>query len=124
MCPLPNRFVLALTLAAALGGSAFAQHAGHGSHGAPAARAESASTQAYRAINERMHKEMDIAYSGDAEIDFMRGMIPHHEAAVAMAKVVLQSATDPVVRRLAEAVVSSQESEIATMRAWLKAKGR
>lgn len=111
------------SLAAAQGA---ASHAGHGAHGAPAASAtpDSPATAAFRAANERMHRDMDIAYSGDADVDFVRGMIPHHRAAIDMARVVLEHGGDARIRALAEAVIREQEREIAEMEGWLAARGR
>lgn len=116
----------ALFAALGLAGFALAQgHQGHGSHGAatPAA-ADSAATQAYKAANDKMHKEMGIAFSGDADVDFARGMIPHHQGAVDMAKVVLAHGEDPELRKLAQGVITEQEKEIAFLRDWLKKRGK
>ena len=72
----------------------------------------------------KMHANMDIAYSGDADADFVRGMIPHHQGAIVMAKVVLAHGKDPEIRKLAESVVRDQEKEVAQMREWLRKNGK
>ncbi len=119
-------FLAGAVLGLAIGGVGFAlaqQGHGHGHTGHGAAPAASASTRAYQAINAKMHRSMDIRFTGDADVDFVRGMIPHHEGAVEMAKVVLQHGKDAEIRKLAEDVVKAQETEIGQMREWLRKRG-
>ena len=85
-----------------------------------ATAADTPATAAFKAANARMHEDMAIAYSGDADVDFVKGMIPHHQGAIDMAKVVLAFGKDPEVKKLAEAIVQAQEAEIAQMRAMLE----
>ena len=72
----------------------------------------------------KMHKEMDIAFTGNADADFVKGMIPHHQGAVEMAKIVLEHGKDAEVKKLAQEIIKAQETEIAWMREWLKKAGK
>ena len=85
--------------------------------GAPAAN-EAPSTKAYRDAMAKMDQGMNVPYTGNADRDFVAGMIPHHQGAVDMARVELQYGKDPALRRLAQQIIASQQKEITFMRQW------
>lgn len=110
---------------AALAVPAYAQGPGHGEHGAPPAAASAStasSTAGLQAANKKMHEAMNIPFTGNADVDFVKGMIPHHQGAIDMAKTVLAYGKDPKIKRLAQEIIKAQQSEIALMQAWLKKK--
>ena len=62
-----------------------------------------------------MHAAMGSAKpSGNDDVDFVDLMLPHHQAAVDMAKAELLHGGDPQMRRLAQEIIADQESEIQT----------
>jgi uncharacterized protein (DUF305 family) len=71
-----------------------------------------------------MHRGMHTAeYSGEADHDFVTMMIPHHQGAIDMAKALLLYGKDPQMRRLAQEIITEQQSEIQLMQLWLKQHG-
>ena len=70
---------------------------------------------------ETMHAAMAAAEpSGNKDADFVNLMLPHHQAAVDMARTELLYGSDPQMRRLAQEIIADQESEIELMQLWLK----
>jgi uncharacterized protein (DUF305 family) len=90
--------------------------AANGNQGDPA------STKEFRAADHSMMSGMSgVEYTGDADHDFVAHMIPHHEGAVAMAKVELKYGKDTKLRALAKEIIASQDKEITFMKQWLAA---
>ncbi len=98
-------------------------HHGHAAaHSAAPSAAQATDAPSTRELNEAnavMHKAMDITYTHDADIDFLRGMIAHHRGAVDMARVQLRYGRDARVTRMAQEIIRAQELEIAWMEKWL-----
>jgi uncharacterized protein (DUF305 family) len=70
---------------------------------------------------ERMEAAMkSIRQSSSNDADFVRLMLPHHQAALDMAKAQLLYGKDPQIRRLAQEIITDQQSEIELMQLWLK----
>ena len=107
------------------GGMMQGKHGGmSGSHDMQAKVDNGPSSLAFHGINVKMHSAMNITYTGNADVDFVKGMIPHHAGAVDMAKVVLAFGKDSELKKLAESIVAAQESEIALMQNWLQKNGQ
>jgi uncharacterized protein (DUF305 family) len=72
-------------------------------------------------VNIRMHDGMEIARSGNIDRDFVRMMIPHHQGAIDMARVLLKYGQDERLKRLAQSIIVEQGQEITYMRVLLDA---
>ncbi len=89
-----------------------------------AAGGNAASSEGFQAMmndaTERMHAAMHVPFTGDADRDFARMMIPHHQGAIDMAMVELRYGKDERLKRLAQEIIVSQKQEIEVMRLVLK----
>ena len=73
---------------------------------------------------DRMNARMaSVGPSGDSDVDFVRLMLPHHQAAIDMARAQLLYGKDAQMRRLAQEIITDQQSEIELMQLWLKQRG-
>ena len=68
-----------------------------------------------------MHTSMP---TGDTDADFVRMMLPHHKAAVDMARAEITYGKDPDLIALANAIVTAQDKEITLMKAWQEKHAR
>lgn len=87
--------------------------------GGTPAGADSPATAAYKQAMQKMMSAADAPYSGDPDRDFVAGMLPHHNAAVEMARIEMQYGHDPELKQLAHDIIVSQNKEIVFMRRWM-----
>ncbi|MDQ0998729.1 uncharacterized protein (DUF305 family) [Phyllobacterium ifriqiyense] len=103
------------------------EHSGHEAMKQDSMKAQkgdqSPSSKAFVEANTKMHKDMAIEFTGNADKDFVLGMIAHHQGAIDMAKVELEYGKDAEIRKLAETIIAAQEGEIKDMKAWLEKNG-
>ena len=72
-------------------------------------------------MTKMMEKMGTVENKGNAALDFLYGMIPHHQSAIDMSQSYLKYAgKDGVFRDLAEDIISAQEEEIREMKNMIK----
>ena len=87
---------------------------------ASAASGDPAFTKAYvDAMNDMHGPMMDGVMADDPDTAFVKGMIPHHQGAIEMARIAQQFGNDPQVKEWAARIIAAQEREIAEMEGWL-----
>jgi uncharacterized protein (DUF305 family) len=73
---------------------------------------------------DRMHKNMMMKSSGNIDIDFLQGMIPHHQGAIDMSEELIKKTKDPEIKALAQKIIKDQKAEIKQMQDMLKVKNQ
>jgi hypothetical protein len=116
MSRLSTYFVIAVLLAGPGAAQTAPQHVPSPPEATPAGTGEVSFHRAMTEAMDRMTKDIAIPRSGDPDRDFAAMMIPHHQGAIDMAKVQLQFGRDPILRRLAQAIIVEQQQEIDLMR--------
>jgi Domain of unknown function (DUF305) len=115
MTPKSLPFAIAILIAVMIGGPAYPQHGSSQSASGRAAWSELQQSM------QSMHKAMSsLKSTGNNDEDFVRLMLPHHQAALDMAKTELLHGQDPQMRRLAQEIITDQQSEIELMQLWLR----
>ncbi|MFQ4143917.1 DUF305 domain-containing protein [Chlorogloeopsis sp. ULAP02] len=68
-----------------------------------------------------MMMNMDLG-AADTEFDlrFINAMIPHHESAITMAQDAVSKSKRPEIKKLAQSIIDSQQTEINQMKQWRK----
>ena len=77
---------------------------------------ESMMTQSMNAMS-GMHT---LKLTGVPSIDFIAGMLPHHEGAIVMSESILPKLTNQKIHALALSIIKSQKEQVAFMKKWLK----
>ena len=112
-----GRFIALLVLTSAIALPALQQ--GSHSHGGKAAM-EPGWSDLMRSM-EKMHSAMaSLEPSDDSDVDFVKLMLVHHQAAIDMSQTQLVYGKDAQMRRLAQEIITDQKSEIDLMQLWLK----
>lgn len=110
--------LITATLIAGLAGMrAYPQHSHNASQPASSGPAWSELQHSMESMHEAL---FSLKSTGNNDEDFVRLMLPHHQAAIDMAKAELIHGQDPQMRRLAQEIITDQESEIELMQLWLR----
>lgn len=113
----PARAIGFATLLLALGSTAYviSSHAADKMDNGPAGKA-------YHDAMVKMDQDMMKGMTGNPDRDFALMMIPHHQGAIDMAKVLLQHGKDSELKKMAQETIPKQEKEIADLKRWLAAR--
>ena len=85
---------------------------------APAIACPAHDVMDHDSAHEEMHEAMSEP-TGNADVDFARGMAPHHQMGIEMAQKELRDGHDPEMRKMARDIIKAQNSEINKLDRWL-----
>merc|ERR1719230_2122717 len=78
----------------------------------------------FKAANERMHSGMAISFTCDAQVDFVRSMMPHHQGAIEMCEILTRyGQEDAYLWDLCSNITKMQRAELMFMGVWLSGQG-
>ena len=127
-----KRFLVSLAACIGLMGLSYGGMQGHhGGHEGHMSSNMSCNLQVEEGLSENPSKEvMDLMHapmmcqewvrSGDADMDFLKNMIPHHKGAILSAKAFLKYSQDAKLREIAQNIIATQESEIDSFNALIE----
>jgi uncharacterized protein (DUF305 family) len=118
MNPTRRSFLATATIGAPL--AAHAQHGGHAASALGGGAAAAFAAEMHRQMKAMMEAMAAAPRSGDPDRDFLAMMIPHHQGAIEMARLVLVHGRDPLTRQVAEGIIAAQQAEISSMTERLK----
>lgn len=78
------------------------------------------STKDFKRAHMNMMKGMHMEFTGNADVDFAKSMMKHHEGGIEMAKLQLKHGKDPEMHKKAEKLLKEQGQDIKEFQAWLK----
>ena len=64
---------------------------------------------------------LPMSRTGNADVDFIRSMIPHHEMALRMAESELRNGRNAAAKKMARKIIEAQKREVSILKSWLQA---
>ncbi len=80
---------------------------------------DAASTKDFKQAHVDMMQNMNMEFSGNADADFARSMIKHHQGGIEMAKIQLKHGKDAEMRKMAEKMIKEQGDDNEKFQLWL-----
>jgi uncharacterized protein (DUF305 family) len=71
-------------------------------------------------VSRSAHDQSEV---GSVDVGFVRDMVIHHSQAVTLAMIIVQRATMPAVREMADEIATTQQREAGVMSGWLQQWG-